>query len=178
MLYLACTLLRPRSLGMIMSIYFSHTLLGYTFGMLAVSALLFLHCMLALCMMYVCVYIWLLAYGWSCTLYDGLSWLGEWPSRYHRCFWPCNVGMHSRRLLLMHICAILCAWSSLYVFLDPCQLVTLVSPCMRHASTCSMLWRASTCLSMNILTLAIYTGTKPCWCAIEHQTWNSIEFSP
>ena len=77
MLYLACTLLRPRSLGMIMSIYFSHTLLGYTLGTLAVSALLFLHCMLALCMIYVCVYIQSLAYGWSCTLYDGLSWLGE-----------------------------------------------------------------------------------------------------
>ena len=55
------------------------------------------------------------------------------------------------------------------VCLDPCQLVTLVFPCMQHASTCSMLWRALACFSMNILMRAVYTGTKPCWCAIVHQ---------
>ena len=35
-------------------------------------------CVIALCMMY--VYLYMLVYGLSCTLYDGLSWLHEWPS--------------------------------------------------------------------------------------------------
>ena len=26
------------------------------------------------------VYLYMLAYGWSCNLYDKLSWLGKWPS--------------------------------------------------------------------------------------------------
>ena len=40
------------------------------------------------------------------------------------------------------------------------------------------LWWAPTCYSMNILTHAEYTGTKPCWCAIAHQKWNFAEFLP
>ena len=71
----------------------------------------------------------------------------------------------------------LCAWSSRYDCLDPCQLVTLVSPCIWHASTCLMLWWATACISINILMRAIYTGEKPCWCAIAHQTQNFSGFS-
>ena len=64
------------------------------------------------------------------------------------------------------------------IVFDPCQLVTLVFPCKQRASMCLMLWWAPVCLSMNILTHAVYTSTKPCRCAIAHQTWNSAKFSP
>ena len=46
----------------------------------------FLLCVIALCMMCVYIYIYIYIYiflrmcGWSCTLYDELSWLHEWPS--------------------------------------------------------------------------------------------------
>ena len=38
----------------------------------------FMLCVIALCMMY--VYLYMLVYGWLCTLYDGLLWLREWLS--------------------------------------------------------------------------------------------------
>ena len=77
----------------------------------------------------------------------------------------------------MHIHAILCARSSRCDCPDPCHPVTLVSPCMRHASTCLMLWRASARLSTSMSIHVISTNMKPYWCAIEHHTRNSIEFS-
>ena len=138
-------------------------------------------CVLASCMMYVCVcvyiYIYLLVYGWSCTLYDGLPWLGEQPSHNCGCSWPYGVGMHSRRLPYMHIHAILSAWLSRCDCSTPCQLVTLVSPCMRHALICLMLSWVLTRLNMNMLKRAEYIGKKPCRCTIAHETWNSVEFS-
>ena len=75
---------------------FSYSLLGqHSLGM-AMSVLHFLYlagpypwnvgnvwftfplCVVALCILY--VYLYLLVYGWLCTLYDGLSWLHECPS--------------------------------------------------------------------------------------------------
>ena len=136
-----------------------------------------LHCAWCMCVC-VCTYIYLLIYGWSCTLYDGLPWLGEWPSHNCGCSWPCGVDMHSRRLLYMHIHAILSAWLSRCVCFNPCQVVTLISPCMRHALICLMLSWVLTRLNMIMLKCIEYIGTKPCWCAIAHQTWNSVGFSP
>ena len=58
------------------------------------------------------------------------------------------------------------------------NLVTSISPCMRRASTGSMLWRALARPSTNTLTYVVYTSMKPCRCAITHQTRNSAKFSP
>ena len=62
--------------------YISCTLLGHTLGTLAMSVLLSLFYVIALCIMYVYIYIYICrcVCGWSCTLYDGLSWLRERPS--------------------------------------------------------------------------------------------------
>ena len=77
----------------------------------------------------------------------------------------------------MHTHAILYARSSRCDYLDPCHLVTLVSLCMRHASTCSIFWRAWACLSMSMSIYTVYTDAKPYRCAIAHQMWNSTWFS-
>ena len=86
--------------------------------------------------------------------------------------------MHSRWLLYVYIHAILRARSSRCDWLDPCHQVTLLSPFMRHASTCLMLWRTlahhSTSMSMH----AVYTNMKPCCCTIAHQIQNSARYSP
>ena len=52
----------------------------------------------------------------------------------------------------------------------------LVSPCMRHASICLMLWGALAGPYMSMLTLSVYTSMKPCWCTVVHQTRNSARF--
>ena len=77
----------------------------------------------------------------------------------------------------MHIYAILCAQSSRFDCLNPCHQVTLVSSCMRHASTCLMLWKASARHSTSMSIHAVYTNEIPCRCAIAHQPRNSIGFS-
>ena len=105
-------------------IYISHTLLGHTLGTLVMSSLIScyicLHCAWCVCV-YACVCVCVFTcYGWSCTLYDGLSWLGEQPSHNNGCSWPCGVGMHSRRLLSVHIRITLYAWSSRYDCLNSC----------------------------------------------------------
>ena len=78
----------------------------------------------------------------------------------------------------MHIHALLCARSSWCDCLDLCHQVTLVSLCMRHVSTCLMLWRALVHHSRSISIHAVYTNAKPCWYTIAHQTWNSARFLP
>ena len=62
----------------------------------------FLLCGIALCMMYVCIYIyiympacvWLIVHFVWWTLMVKRATLAD-----HKCTWPCSVGMHSRRLL-------------------------------------------------------------------------------
>ena len=78
--------------------------------------------------------------------------------------WACIQGDCCRCIFIIY-----CVHDHHSVCLDPCQLVTLVFLCMRHTSTCSMLWRALARLSMNILTGTVYIGTKPYQCAIVHQ---------
>ena len=55
--------------------------------------------------------------------------------------------------------------------------VTLVSPCMWHASMCVKFWGAPTYLNTSMLALVVYISMKPCWCAISYQTRNSVGFS-
>ena len=66
---------------------------------------------IALCMMY--VYLYMLVYGWSWTLYDGLSWLHEWPSLVISAFdlieWICAKGYYCLRYI---VCMIIAMWSS------------------------------------------------------------------
>ena len=65
----------------------------------------FLLCVIALCMMY--VYLYMLVYGWLCTLYDGLLWLRERPSlaisALNLVVWVCAQG-NCRRCILMLYC--------------------------------------------------------------------------
>ena len=73
-----CTLLGPCSLGMIIStLYFLYLTRPYPWNIGNVWFIFLLY-RLALCMMY--VYILVSCYRWLCTLYDGLSQLGEQPS--------------------------------------------------------------------------------------------------
>ena len=86
-------------------------LLGHPLGTLAMSNLLsrsvWLH--YAWCI----VYLYLLVYGWLCTLYDGLSWLHEWPSLVISAFdlieWICAKGYYCLRYI---VCMITAMWSS------------------------------------------------------------------
>ena len=78
-LHLSCTLLGLLSLGMAMSdLYFLYLARPHPWdvGNVCFTFLLYV---IALCKIYVCVYIYIYAYmcEWSCTLYDGLSWLCE-----------------------------------------------------------------------------------------------------
>ena len=88
-IYFSCSLPGPRSLGMAMPI------------------LHFLLCVIALCMMCVYIYIYLRVCGWLCTLYDGLSWLHEWPSLVINALdlvvWVCAQG-DCRRCIFMLYC--------------------------------------------------------------------------
>ena len=116
--------------------------------------------------------------GWSCTLYDGLLRLHEWPllitSALDLVLCVCAQGnccrcifmlycMHDHRgvIVLIHV-----TW------------VTLVSLCMWHASTYLMLWRVLTRYNTSMSIHIVYIDAKPCWCAIAHQTWNFVGFSP
>ena len=79
-------------------------LLGHPLGTLAMSNLLsrsvWLH--YAWCI----VYLYLLVYGWLCTLYDGLSWLHEWPSLVMRDLdlvaWVCAQGDYRRCIFMLY----------------------------------------------------------------------------
>ena len=66
----------------------------------------FLLCVVALCMMY--VYLYLLVYGWLCNLCDGLLCLCVWPSLVMRSLdlvvWVCAQG-DCRRCIFMLYCA-------------------------------------------------------------------------
>ena len=95
MLYLSCTLLGSRFLDMTMfDLHFLYLAGPYRWNVGDVWFIFLLY-MLALCMMYVCVYfcvcvcvyiyIYPLVYGWPCTLYDRLPWLGEQPFCDHGC---------------------------------------------------------------------------------------------
>ena len=119
--------------------------------------------------------IWLCVCGWLCTLYDGLSWLHEWPSLVMRALdlivWVCTQGNY-RRCIFMLYCV---SWCDC---LNPCHQVTLFSPCMWYASTCLTIWKATTRHGVSMLKHAIYTDAKPYQCAIAHQTQNFVVFSP
>ena len=58
--------------------------------------------------MYVCIYIYicLCMCGWSCTLYDGLSWLHEWPFLVIRALdlveWVCAQGNCCRCIFMLY----------------------------------------------------------------------------
>ena len=124
LIYLSCTLLGPRSLGMAMSDLYFFLYLAWEIPLEHWQCLV---CFLALCACIVCAwYIYVHAclkivmhfskkkkFRWSCTLYDGFPWLGGYSSPNHGCSWTWSVGMHSRQLLYIHIHATLCAWLSM-----------------------------------------------------------------
>ena len=169
-------MLRPRSLGMVMSnLHFLYLARPYAWN---VSNICFTFplCMIALYIMH--VYLYMSIYGWSCTLYDGLLWLRERPSLVTSALdlivWICAQGNCCRCIFMLYcmrdhrnvIVSIHVTW------------VILVSTCMRHASMCLMLWGAPARLSTSMLACAINTSMKPCRCTIAHQMRNSVEFSP
>ena len=84
----------------------------------------FLLCVIALCMM-LYIYICLRVCGWSCTLYDGLSWLCERPF------------LVMRALDLWHECVL----KAFVAGANSCHTVCIIIA-VRHVSTCLMLWGA------------------------------------
>ena len=88
------SLLGSCSLGMAMSVLHFLYLTGPYHWNVGNVWFTFLLCVVALCMMY--LYLYLLVYGWLCTLYDRLSWLHEWPSLVIRALdlimWVCVQG--------------------------------------------------------------------------------------
>ena len=124
----------------------------------------------------VCISIYVLFCGWSCTLYDGLSRLRERPSSVMSTLdlvvWVWTQGNCCRCIFMLYcVCEHCGVIVSIYV-----TWVTLVSLCMWHASICLMLWGAPACLSMSMLACIVCKGLKPCRCAIAHQMQNSVRF--
>ena len=132
-------------------------------------------CVITLCMMY--VYLYLLVYGWLCTLYDGLLWLRE----------------HSLVVRALDLVVWVCAWGNcrrciilLYCVHDHRGVIGLIYVTMWHQfpRVCDMyqhvltLWRASACHGVSMSIRVTYTNAKPYRCAIAHQMWNSAKFSP
>ena len=84
--------------------YISYILLGYTLGTLAMSIYFS-----ALCdniVHDICTSIYMLVCGWSCTLYDGPSWLREWPSlamsAHDLVVWVCAQGNCCRCIFMLY----------------------------------------------------------------------------
>ena len=147
----------------------------------------------------VCLYVC----GWSCTLYDGLLWLHKRPSLITSALdlvvWVCVQGNCCRCIFMLY-----CAHGHHGVIvLIHVTWVTLVSPCMRHLSTCLMLWRVSAChsTSMSIraiahqmqnstkflqwkwgIPIAVFShqklGENRLWCAIMHPRRSAARFPP
>ena len=134
----------------------------------------FLLCVIVLCIMYVCMYIYMPVYGWSCTLYDGLSWLfkrlSPVMSALNLVVWLCVQGNCCKCMLMVYYVH---DHRSVIVLIHVTWL-TSVSSFMQHKSICLMLWRAPTHPSTSMLACAIYTGVKTYRCA----TRNSTRFSP
>ena len=105
------SMLRPHSLGMAMSVLHFLYLAGSYPWNIGNVWFTFLLCVIALCMMYVCMYVYiyicLCVCGWLCTLYDVLSWLHEWPFLVIRALnlveWVCAQG-NCRRCIFMLYC--------------------------------------------------------------------------
>ena len=139
--------------------YFSCTLLGHTLGTLAMSV-----SFPALCDSIehdVCIY--MPAYVWVIVHFVRWTLVATWVTlSSHDSFWPCSVDMCLRQLPLVHIHAILCVWSLRCDCFDPCHQVTLVSLCMRHASTCLIFWKVLALQSTSMSMRTIYTDAKPC----------------
>ena len=112
-LHLSCTLLGLLSLGMAMSdLYFLYLARPHPWDVGNVC-FTFLLCVIALCMMY--VYLYMLVCGWLCTLYDGLSWLRERPflvmSALDLVVWVCTQGNCCRCIFMLY-CMIIAVWLS------------------------------------------------------------------
>ena len=123
-LYFSCSLLKPRSLGMAMSVLYFLYLTGtypWNIGNVWFTFPLYV---VALCMMY--VYLYLFVYGWLCTLYDGLWWLREWPSLVMRALelvvWVCAQGnCHRCKFMLYRVCKVVIS-NYIVLALIPCQI--------------------------------------------------------
>ena len=102
----SCSLLGPHSLGMAMFVLHFLYLAGPYPWKVDNVWFTFLLCVVALCMMY--VYLYLLVYGWLCNLCDGLSCLCVWPSLVMRSLdlvvWVRAQG-DCRRCIFMLYCA-------------------------------------------------------------------------
>ena len=141
-LLFSCILLGPHFLGMAMSILLFLYLAGpypcnisnvylLSCSVLCIMCVSNLLSCSVLCIMCVCV--------WSCTLYDGLLWLCKWPSLIMSAFdlvvWVWAQGDCYRCIFMLY-----CVQDHRGVIvLIHVTWVTLVSPCMQHASTCLML---------------------------------------
>ena len=100
-LYLSYTLLGPRSLGMTLYIFI------FPVPCWAIP-LEHWQCLLYFLSIVhdVCMYIYMPICGWSCTLYDGISWLCERPSLVMSAFdlvvWGCAQGNFYRCMLMLY----------------------------------------------------------------------------
>ena len=156
----SCSLLRPRSLGMAMSVYFSCTLLGHTLRTLAMSGL-------------ISCSVW-----WHCAwfMYDGLSWLCGQPSLVMRAFdlvvWVCAQG-DCHRCIFMLYCVHDHHGVIVLIHVTKWHWFPRVCDTYQHVLT---LWSASTHYSASMSIHVVFTDTKPYRCAIARQTWNSAEF--
>ena len=107
------------------------------------------------------IYICLHVCGWLGTLYNGLLWPYECPSLITSALdlvvWVCAQGDYGRCIFMLF-----CVHNHRGVIvLIHVTWVTLVSPCMQHASTCLMLWRVSARHSTSMSIRAIYTDALP-----------------
>ena len=169
-LLLFLLLLGLRSLGMAMFVlHFLYLARLYTWNVGNVW-FTFLFYVIVFCMMN--VYLYMLVYGWLCTLYDGLSWLREWPSLVMRAFdlvvWVCAQG-DCRRCIFMLFCVH--DHRSVIVLIHVTQWHWFSRVCDMHQHTW-YIGGASAHLSMSMLIHVVYTDAKPYWCTIAHQMRN------
>ena len=115
---------------------------------------------ISLCMMY--VYLYMLVYGWLCTLYDGPSWLGEQPS----------LAISALDLIMLVCAQGNCCRCIFMLYCMHNHQVILVSPCMQHTSICLILWEALAHPSISMLAHARHEtqlichstpNAKLCW---------------
>ena len=175
-IYFSCYLLRPHSRGMAMSSLHFLYLAGPSFWNVDSVCFTFPLCVVALCIMY--VYLYLLLHGWLCTLYDGLLWLREWPSLVMRALdlvvWVCAQG-NCRRCIFI-----------LYYVHDHCGVISLIHVTQWHrfpyvCDTHQHAWcfEGLRLVMVQVCWYTPYTHNVKCyWCTIVHQTRNSSGFSP
>ena len=175
-LYISYTLLGPCSLGMAMSILYFLYLTGPYPWDVGNVCFTFLLCVMALCKIYIYIYICLCVCGWSCTLYDGLSWLSERPFLVIRALdlvaWLCAQGICCK-CILMSYCVHSHRDVTVSIHVTKWHWFPRVCDTHQYAWCFEGLARPST----STLACAVYTGMKHYRCTIAHQTRRFARFS-